>query len=525
MVKVEDQRKTECLKCIGAVKYFLKTYGFIMGKDDKGSSTGKIPFSTFAYQDEALDMYQKQDYTIILKARQLGLSWVTAGYVLWLAMFHKFQRILIISINDKEAQVFLEKVKFIFDNLPEWMKPSVYKRNETTLWFGKRIGYDTDEVGGINSKIESIPTSKTAGSSRSLNLLVVDEAAKVEFMNTIWKSAQPTLSTIKGRAILLSTMTIESTGEFFEEVWHEAEKGENEFKTFFIPYNRFPGHTEEWLAKQLRSMPASQRALARQEYPKTAEEAFQSLGGKYYDGQLLTLHYKPLCKKPKRTGYLAELPSGVQFRDEPEGSIKVYHDPQLGEEYVLGGDVAEGVGQDSSTACVVRKRDNEVCATYRSNTTDPDTYAHIVAKIGKFYNTALVAVENNMHGSAANVILKDIYPNLYYHEIIDRDQGTPTTRWGWLTKDPNRTWILDYIGTLIDKTAIGLNDLDLWKEIFDFIVDPKTGRGDHKKGKHDDLLFALAIACWVIRENPYYDKRKYHEQKAQQKKRKPKGGY
>jgi hypothetical protein len=520
-----DARKAECLKCMVKVEHFLTTYGYIMGKDTKGKETGKIPFDLFAYQRESLDLYLKEDYVIILKARQTGLSWTTAGYALWLAMFHKYQRILIISVNDKEAQVFLEKVKFIFDNLPGWMKPSVYKRNETVLWFGKRLGYDTDEVGGINSKIESIPTSKTAGTSRSLNLLIVDEAAKVEFMQAIWKSAQPALSTIKGKCVLLSTMTIESTGEFYEEIWNEAKKGENNFHTFFIPYNRYPGHTEEWLKAQLRNMPASQRALAKQEYPKTEEEAFQSIGGKYYDPQVLLTHYKPMLKPARRTGYLAKTEKDVVFRDDSEGSVHVWQEPELGEQYIVGGDVAEGVEQDSSALTVVRKRDLFVCARFKSNTTDPEVLAHIASKLGQWYNWALVAVENNNHGSACNVVLKDLYHNLYYHEIMDKDEGKPTTRWGWKTGDPNRTWILDYLGNCLDRCAVGFYDKELYQEIFDFVVDPRTGRGDHKKGKHDDILFSLAIALWVIKENPYYDRRKAAEAKAKLKLKRPHGGY
>lgn len=527
MIEVpESVQLNETLKCMKDYKYFLNKYGWLISKSEDGSETGKVPFSLFQYQEEALDMINANADTIILKARQLGLSWTIAGYALWLAMFHKYQRILIISINDTEAQVFLEKVKFIFDGLPDWMKVSVYKRNESVLWFGNRLGYDTDEVGGINSKIESIPTSKNAGSSRSLNLLIIDECAKVEFMNTIWKSAQPALSSTGGKAVLVSTMTIESTGEFFEEMWHGAEDKKNSFVAFFIPFFRYPGHDENWRKQQLMRLPASQRALAKQEYPRTAEEAFQAIGGRYFSSEILIGHHKPMLRKPKRTGYLVELSGQIVFRENPDGAVCVWHDPDPMEEYVVGGDPAEGIGQDRTVLAVIRKRDFAVCARFISNSTDPEVAAHVMSKLAKWYNNALAAGENNNnHGGILNIILKDIYFNVYYHAVVDKDGGTPTKRWGWHTDGQNRTWILDYLAKLVEGCGLQINDKELYEELFDFIVDPKTGRGDHKKGKHDDFIFAVAIACWVIRENPYVDPRKHYAQRQQMNKRRPKGGY
>jgi hypothetical protein len=110
---------------------------------------------------------------------------------------------------------------------------------------------------------------------------------------------------------------------------------------------------------------------------------------------------------------------------------------------------------------------------------------------------------------------------------VDKDEGKQTTRWGWKTGETNRTWILDHLGTQIDNTSLCFYDKDLYHECFDFIVDPKSGRGDHKKGKHDDQIFSLAIALWVIKENPYFDRRKHAEAKAKAKstQKRPHGGY
>jgi hypothetical protein len=523
----EDQQIIETQKCMTDPLYFLNEYGHLIAKNEEGGIVGCLPFKFFDYQQEVMNLYSTEKEIIILKARQLGISWVTAGYALWLGMFHKFQRILIISINDTEAQVFLEKVKFIFDNLPDWLKPQIYKRNESTLWFGVRYGYDSDEVGGINSKIESIPTSKTAGTSRSLNLLIVDEAAKVEFMDTIYRSAQPALSTIGGQVIMVSTMTVETTSAFFEEMWFGAKKGDSSFKTKFLSYLRYPGHDKEWRSAQIRKLPASQRALAKQEYPETADEAFQSIGGKYYDVEGLERDYKSRLRDPKMVGYLVQdQRNKIEFREEETGCIKVWYVPEPFEDYVLGGDPAEGVAQDYTVFAVIRKRDHAVCAVFRSNSTDSEYCAHIAARMATWYNNAIAAVEcNNTHGGIVNIMLKSIYFNVYYHGIVDRDSGVQTKRWGWQTSEQNRTWILDWLGKLLDGQTISFYDADLYDEFYHFTINPKNGRGEHKKGRHDDILFAVAIACWVTKEQPWYDKKKSYQKKLEQTRKRPSNGY
>lgn len=524
---LENSHRYAVRKSIQDPQYFLKKFGFIMGKNEEGTVTGKIPFVLFPFQDEAIELIDKNRDVIILKARQLGLSWTVAGYALWLAMFHKYQRILIISINDTESQVFLEKVKFLFDNLPSWMKISVFKRNESVLWFGVRKGYDSDEVGGINSKIESIPTSKSAGTSRSLNLLIIDEAAKVEFIDAIYKSALPALASTGGKCVMLSTMTVEATGEFFEEMWHTSVEKKTSFFPFFIPFFKYPGRTVAWLEDQLGRMPASKRAIARQEHPSTPEEAFQIAGGRYFSVKEMEQFYKSRIKDPPQVGYLVESSDGtMEFRDDPDGSVGIYALPDRNHEYVVSCDPAEGIEQDATVIVVMRKKDFEIVARFISDTTQPDEAARIARRMAIWYNNALLAAENNnTHGGMMNLELKNSYWNLYYHEVVDRDNAAPVKRWGWRTDAQNRTWIVDHLDKLIRNNTLGLNDPLLYDELKEWIIDPKTGRGDHKKGRHDDYIFAAAIACWVIRENPWFDRAKNQGSSRKKEDRRPKGGY
>ena len=82
-------------------------------------------------------------------------------------MFNYNELIVIVSGDNEDFAVeFLDRVKFIFDALPVWMKPQVLKRNETTLQFGvettdKKTGETT--VTGLNSSIKSLSLRPDSG--------------------------------------------------------------------------------------------------------------------------------------------------------------------------------------------------------------------------------------------------------------------------------------------------------------------------------------------------------------------------
>ena len=50
---------------------------------------GLIPFEMYKFQEEVLDNFKDNRFTIILKARQLGISTTVAAYVCWLLLFHR----------------------------------------------------------------------------------------------------------------------------------------------------------------------------------------------------------------------------------------------------------------------------------------------------------------------------------------------------------------------------------------------------------------------------------------------------
>ena len=83
---------------------------------------GRINFHLYPFQEKVLKLFQDNPYSIILKSRQLGISTLTAGYSLWLMIFHKDKNILCIATKQETAKNMVTKVKFMYENLPSWLK-------------------------------------------------------------------------------------------------------------------------------------------------------------------------------------------------------------------------------------------------------------------------------------------------------------------------------------------------------------------------------------------------------------------
>ena len=66
--------RSEDVKCAKAPVYFLKKYCMI-----QHPIKGKIPFHLWDFQEKTLEDIKDNSLNVILKARQLGISTLTAG--------------------------------------------------------------------------------------------------------------------------------------------------------------------------------------------------------------------------------------------------------------------------------------------------------------------------------------------------------------------------------------------------------------------------------------------------------------
>jgi len=97
--QLKEVIKQQYIECAQDPAYFMKKYCMI-----QHPIKGKIPFDLYDFQEKTIEEFQTERMNVILKARQLGISTLTAGYALWMMTFHKDKNILVIATKQDVAK-------------------------------------------------------------------------------------------------------------------------------------------------------------------------------------------------------------------------------------------------------------------------------------------------------------------------------------------------------------------------------------------------------------------------------------
>jgi len=424
---------------------------------------GKVPFKLYPYQQKVLWSFLNNRFNMILKFRQAGITELISMYCLWLAMYHDYKAIQIISIKERVAKKVLKKIKYMYRHLPDFMKVQVINGK------GAEIGTQT-ELEFINgSLITSVPTTEDAGRSEALSLLVIDEAAIVKWANTIWAASFPTLST-GGAAILNSTPY--GVGNFFHKMWVNACAGGNDFVPIRLRWQMHPERDEKWYKEQ-------RAALGPRKTAQEIDGDFLTSGASVFDLADIKAIEDTLSEhRPVET--------------HMNGQLKVYKLPQPGIKYFMGADVASGRARDYSSFSIMDKKGEEMVSF--KGKLHPTKFAELLYKWGKRYNWALAAPEGNDIGLATVAKLQDMnYRNLYYFVMLVKEKGEKKPKEqkipGWLTTSKNRRVIIEELSEDLSNDNVIIKDQAFCDEAYTFIYDESNrpvAMGKDSKGSSTD---------------------------------------
>ena len=124
-------------------------------------------------------------------------------------------------------------------------------------------------------------------------------------------------------------------------------------------------------------------------------------------------------------------------------------------------------------------------------------------QVGREFGNAMLVVENNNVGySVLDKLIEAGYPNLYHsikstHEYIEQYQAEVVNSAvpGFTTSSKTRPLIVAKLEEFIRNKLITIYSPRTINEMKTFIW--RNGKPQAMKGYHDDLIMALAIACWV----------------------------
>ena len=120
--KIEIFATEENAQCRKSCKRFIRHHVRIEDRDEATGTGGiAIPFALWPLQVKALVAILAQRLTVILKARQLGQTWMILAYAVWRLLYNPGYSVVALSKKEDDAKELVRRVRFILENLPPWM--------------------------------------------------------------------------------------------------------------------------------------------------------------------------------------------------------------------------------------------------------------------------------------------------------------------------------------------------------------------------------------------------------------------
>jgi Terminase large subunit, T4likevirus-type, N-terminal len=439
---------------------------------------GRIHLELFDAQVECVYMWLTERYSIALKARQIGFSTLISTFSFWLTFFYPDRAIVMLSKTERDAVKLLEKAKYGSRFLPDWMK-----------FRGPVMNVNMSRMGFSNeSYLESLPSASDPARGESVYTVIVDELGLLPNSEEAWAAIEP-IADVGGRVIMLGTAHGE--GNLFHKLWVGSQNKTNRFKGMFFPW--WSGdRDQEWYDSKRRDLPDWQLA---QEYPADADEAFLRSGHPVFNVDML----KSLVVVEPERGQLRSEPGGPVFDETNGGPLRVWELPQDGRRYVIGADVAEGLEHgDFSVAQVIEAKSRRVVACYHARV-DPDLFgSDVIYNLGRFYNRALVGVENNNQGLVTlKALVRVAYSPLYKQRSQTRaSMPQPSDVLGWRTNAVTKPFVIGELNGVLRDGELHCFDVDTHSELRTFV---REGDGKMHGSPFDDRVMSLAIANQMLK--------------------------
>lgn len=455
---------------------FLDTLGFI--NDPNDPAKGGFKWTLWPWQWVLLDTFLTNQRVITLKARQLGVSWLLAGYAIWTFLARPGSVTLLISRREAEAMKLLSKAVYIYDHLPREFLPPSHKKDSNT---GLRLFSQY-----LHSEIQALPATPDTGRSETATLVIPDEWAIQEYAAEMYAGYEPTVGQM---GQIIGASTAKGPGGFFYDIWQGAKTRENGFISVFLPWHLRPDRTVEWREQKRKEYErAGTPELLGSEYPEDELEAWESSSTSVFPNETVRL-------------LLSQITRPISTRTEPNGSpwLYIYTPARYTAKYVIGSDIAEGTGKDFSTAVVMDAQTGVHVASARMRIS-PDLWASRLAELGDLYNHAMIAPEKNYYGiSTIGALLALGYDNIYRRPKQGKNPQYTREDYGWLTTLRTKPdMIVSFRQALSEGSFITtcqwlINELPYFRKDGE---EPGTVSYNAAPGFHDDMIIAAGIA-WM----------------------------
>ena len=468
-IDFSEEEIQEIVKCSKDVVYFCEKYIKIVNIDE-----GLVPYQPYDYQKEIMRTVDSNRFVICKMPRQTGKTTTMVAIMMHYALFNPDFNIAILANKAATSREILSRLQLAYENLPWFLQQGIVEWNKGNIELEN------------GSKIFASSTSASAVRGMSINLVYLDEFAFVPatVQDEFFSSVYPTISSGRTSRVLI-TSTPNGMNMFYK-LWHDAEKGFNDYATVSVNWWDVPGRDEEWKEQTIRNTSEKQFAV---------EFECEFLGSA-----------DTLIDPHKLRHLVFEEPQ--QYNE----SLKVFEEPQHNHIYTLCADTSRGVGNDYSAFIVmdVTKLPYKVVATYRNNTIAPVLYPKAIFNAAMAYNEAHVLAEiNDVGGQVIDILHHDMeYTNILRAQWKGRAGQIAGSGFGGgdMQMGIRPTPALNRIGcamlkTIIENDRMIINDFDILSELTSFVANKRGTSYEAEEGRNDDLVMCLVFFAWLSQQD------------------------
>jgi hypothetical protein len=498
----------EIVRCKSDPIYFMLNYVYIRRP---GRGGGRIRFKMYDFQKESIMNFLKHRKVIILKSRQLGISWTYAAYVAWKILFHEAQDVLLVAQNGSVATNLMGRIKFIMKYLPKWMVPE----NKKVMPVQNRQSIELFN----DSKVMATTTTANSGVGESLSLLIIDEAAVIPHAKAkdLWTAIEPTIE-VGGDVIIVSTPR--EVGAWFHEMWVDACKdrktskvtgekttGKNGFFPMILGWEVLPDRTQEWAKRKISE-------IGTQRFRREYACQFIGHGSTLIEYDIIDQMEKLYCVAPIRHE------TNPLYPDSP---IKIWKDPEPGSKYVMFIDTSrsEAEGGDDQAFSIFEFPDasgeDDAFVKYEqvvefNGKMLLNDYSEVLYEFAVAYNKAFVVCEKNAMGiKIATDFSAEYYPFIWYDmEPQSKMNRSAKQRYkkepGLDTTTRTRDLYVKLLYNDFMKQKIVIRGRTSYEQLRHFVWNAKKRRYEAMSGKHDDLVMVLGMAAYVWYNATHFDR-------------------
>lgn len=449
-----ENNQTEWLACQLSFPYFVDKYCKIYD----ATAGAWISFELWVAQVQVAEQLVDNRLAVILKARQLGLTWLVLSYILWLMLFHPAVTILIFSRRETEAIYLLDKrLKGIYQRLPEWMNV-------------RTIVSDSSHVWELSNGSVAYAFPSTAGDSYTATLAFVDEADLVPDLDSLMLAVKPTIDA-GGKMILLSRANKETPNSSFKRLYKSALEEGSEWKAMFLAWFSRPTRTQAWYDAQKDDYMRRTGSLdgLYEQYPATPEEALapKSLNKR------IPFEWLQRCYVPMQ---------GTKSTIVP--NLTIYKPPELAHSFVISADTAEGnpTSDDSSAHVFDELTLEEVAVTVGKF--EPLVFAVYLITLSEHYRGAKIMVERNNHGHAVIATIRE-------KEKQDLLMRGPDGKYGWPTTAKSKAYMYSEGAALLKAGVPTIHSTSTFMQLTD--IEGSTLKAPEGSFDDEAISFMLGL--------------------------------